>query len=246
MDRRHAITLIIISMTAIVIIVTGASYAYFSATFDVSKSSPINVLTPPTFPSFMATSSGSIDIDVEEYFMREYLADNETTDNSLIGNANLQIHLTSAKDNVISTCTYDIIFVWNDDSDFYESTPGALREFTISATSMTDAEAKKPLPNATGDKFEVTTSSVSETNIDRLNWQTKQVTEGKEPNAVTKTIRYAVIVDDAKISSAYYRNPTEVNWNFEIKFYNIKMNQDGLKDKKYAGVIKVDQDSIKC
>ena len=246
MDRRRIVTLILVSIVAMVVTITGASFAYFSSTFNVSDSTGVGAITEAASPSFMSTSSGSIDIDVQDYLMTEEIANNENTSDQLTDSANLSIFLTSAKNNVVSTCTYDIIFVWNDGADIYTRTPSALREFTISASAETNANDRKPADDAEGSKFEVTTKSLGEKNIDDLDWKNKTVVEKDAKGEVQRTMRYAVLIDDAKISSAYLRNATAVNWNFVIKFYNIRLNQETLKAKNYGGVIRVDPDSIKC
>ena len=247
MDRHRIVTLIIISIVTLIVTITGASFAYFSSVFNVKDSTKVGAKTEAASPSFISTSSGSIDINVEDYLMTEDIADDDNTSEALTDSANLSIFLTSAKNNVVSTCTYDIILVWNEDADEYTRTPGSLREFTISASAVSNAEEINPYKDAKDrDKFEVTKTGFGEKNIDNLEWKTKLIVEKYDKSEVQKTIKYAILVDDAKISSAYLRNATTVNWNFVIKFYNIKLNQETLKGKNYGGVIRVDQDSIKC
>ncbi len=247
MDRHRFVTIILVCMVTLIVTITGASFAYFSSTFNVSDSTDVGARTDAASPSFMSTSSGSINISVEDYLMTELFSDDNNTSDQLTGSANLSIYMTSAKNNVVSTCTYDIIFVWNDDADPYIKTPGALREFTISGSAETNADERKPSSDVEGsDKFEVTKTKFGEKNIDNLDWKTKMTVEKDDKSEAKRTIKYAVLVDDAKISSAYLRNATSVNWNFVIKFYNIKLNQDTLRGKNYGGVIRVDKDSIRC
>ncbi len=230
MDRRRTVTLLIISVITLIVTITGASYAYFAASNAVNRTVPIDAQTAPAAPSFMSTSSGSIDIDVEAYLMKQEEADDNETRNELTDTATLSVYLSSSNNKVVSTCTYDIIFVWDESADIYEKTFGANKEFTITASAKTNNGKN------------ATTSGIKETNIDELTWQTKTITE----NGQTKEIRYAVLVDDATISSAYLRKPTAVDWQFTVKFYNITKNQEQLKSKKYGGMIRVDSESIKC
>ncbi len=247
MDKKHTISLIVIGMLTLIITVVGASYAYFASSIDVNDSVPVGVQTDGSSASFMSTSSGGINIDAAAHLMQQSTADDNNTIEDLTDTATLSIYLNSSRDNTVSTCQYDIIFVWDEDADKYIRTPDAIKEFTItgSVASLENVhEFSLDDPNKA--RFRMYNPEFKEINIDDLDWQAKTITENTGDTSIRKEMTYAILVDDAIVSSLYLNKATIVNWQFDVRFYNVTKDQSGLKSKRYGGAIKVDPDSIKC
>lgn len=247
MEKNHTVTLIVIGMLTLIITVAGASYAYFASAIDIDDSIPVGVQTEGSSASFMSVSSGGINIGVDSHLMQQANSDDNNTVDELTDKATLSIYLNSAKDSTVSTCHYDIIFVWNKDAHKYSKTPNTTKEFTITGT-VTNVEniPEFSLDDPNKARFRIHNPEFEEINIDELDWQTKTITETVDDASVKKEITYAVLINDAIISSLYLNKATIVNWQFDVKFYNVTKDQSSLMEKKYGGEIRVDPDSIKC
>ncbi len=240
MGNRQTVTLIIISALTMLVTLIGASFAFFASYGKTNDTINLGAQSESGSPSFISMSSDSLDISVDAFLMQQAQVDNNNTVDELTDEASLSIYLNSPKNNEISTCSYDIILEMDENSDLYVKTEGADKEFTISgnATITNGKDAVKD-DDSRKSQYIIDVKNIPEINIDELDWQEKTIANDKK-------VRYAILVDDAKISSLYFNKPTTVEWNFEVKFYNITKMQDELRGQKYSGVIKVDEKSIKC
>lgn len=247
MDKKHTIILLVIGLLTLIATIMGATFAYFASTIETNNNTEVSAGTSAVSASFMATSTGGIDISVDAHKMSEASANDNETINELTDEATLSVILSSAQDDTVSTCTYDIVYNWGEDSDEYIKTANVNKEFTIrgyvSSISGTEEFAEGD-PNK--EKYIISNPEFAEINIDELTWVTKEVQKEVDGQMVTKNEKYAVLVKDAKISSFSKELYTRVNWNFEVKFYNVTRDQSDLKSKNFGGFISVDPDSIKC
>lgn len=244
MSKRSTISLILISLITTILAVTGSSYAYYASSIEAKASSKDIAITK--VPFFMSTSTGAININFEDYLVdSEEDLDGENAEeenklpNDLNDSTSLSVYLTSAQDNELNTCTYDIILISNQKVEDYNKTINLPKDFKISSKGEGSQNIER-------DKLKVTTDGFNEKSIDELTWKEKEITIMEDGQEIKKLVKYAVLIDDAKISSIYSDNPTIVNWDFNVRFYNIKDNLNNIKDTSYSAIIKVDDDSIKC
>lgn len=247
MDKKHTVILIFISLTTLIVMIIGASYAYFASSVQADDSVPVGAKTPAPTAAFLTTSSGEINIDVSNAKMQQTNANDNDAPEDLISRAQLSIYLSAAESQKVSTCSYDVIYEWNENSTEYIRTPNVKKEFTIKSKVLGVSNVPSlPINDPNYHLFKIENPPLAETNFDELNWQTKTVTEGIGEDATTKEIRYAKLIEGAKVSSLDKDKPTIVNLEFEVKFYNANRDQSVQKNKNFSGSIKVDNSSISC
>lgn len=247
MDKKHTIILIFISLTTLIVMLLGATYAYLASSVDNEDSTPIGATMPSPVVAFVTSGSGEINLDVAFNKMLQAVSNETSAPEELTDRAQLSVYFSAAEDQKLNTCSYNIIYEWNENSSDYIRTPNVAKEFTISSKVLSINNA----PTLSADDpnyhlFKIENSNLPETNFDELNWQTKTITVGAGDDAITKQVRYANLIEGAKISSLDKDIFTIVNYEFEVKFYNANHDQSEQKGKNFAGSIKVDSDSISC
>lgn len=114
-NKRRTIVLIIITLATLALVIGGATYAFFATERNIGGTITSNVATAGSMYSFSASSNDSIDINIDFNEMSEA---NVSTGVLKTDNATLNVSVASPEDNMLTYCTYDIIWVWDSEDKY--------------------------------------------------------------------------------------------------------------------------------
>ncbi|MDY4619252.1 MAG: hypothetical protein SO484_04540, partial [Bacilli bacterium] len=219
MDAKNKSNIKLLSIVAsvmLLIIVLGASFAYFGTYKENIDKYKINITIDEFAKATFVTKDANLNLSVSKKDMVAYEAGTKAAENS----ANLNVVLTSGNPNVKVTCTYDIYYEYDANSSIYGVSPtpvtgSSLKELTLKAVGSTG-----------------TNNYADEKNF---NYDTSW----------TQNPYKRLIVKGASITDAT-KNGTTDTWNFNMAFYNLDADQNKLAGKTFAGSFYVDKDSIQC
>ena len=219
MDAKNKSNIKLLSIVAsvmLLIIVVGASFAYFGTYKENIDKYKINITIDEFAKATFVTKDANLNLSVSKKDMVAYGAGTKAAENS----ANLNVVLTSGNPNVKVTCTYDIYYEYDNNSSIYGVSPipvtdSSLKELTLKAVGSTG-----------------TNNYADEKNF---NYDTSW----------TQNPYKRLIVKGASITDAT-KNGTTDTWNFNMAFYNLEADQNKLAGKTFAGSFYVDKDSIQC
>ena len=219
MDTKNKSNIKLLSIVAsvmLLIIVLGASFAYFGTYKENIDKYKINITIDEFAKATFVTKDANLNLSVSKKDMVAYEAGTKAAENS----ANLNVVLTSGNPNVKVTCTYDIYYEYDANSSIYGVSPtpvtgSSLKELTLKAVGSTG-----------------TNNYADEKNF---NYDTSW----------TQNPYKRLIVKGASITDAT-KNGTTDTWNFNMAFYNLDADQNKLAGKTFAGTFYVDKDSIQC
>ena len=219
MDAKNKSNIKLLSIVAsvmLLIIVVGASFAYFGTYKEDIDKYKINITIDEFAKATFVTKDANLNLSVSKKDMVAYEAGTKAVENS----ANLNVVLTSGNPNVKVTCTYDIYYEYDNNSSIYG----------VSPTPVTDSSLKELTLKAIGSSG--TNNYADEKNF---NYDTNWTTEPYK----------RLIVKGASITDATKDGTTDT-WNFNMAFYNLDADQNKLAGKTFAGTFYVDKDSIEC
>ena len=219
MDAKNKSNIKLLSIVAsvmLLIIVVGASFAYFGTYKENIDKYKINITIDQFAKATFVTKDANLNLVVSKKNMVAYETATKAAENS----ANLNVVLTSGNPNVKVTCTYDIYYEYDTNSSIYG----------VSPTPVTDSSLKELTLKAVGSTG--TNNYIDEKNF---NYDTSWTTNPYK----------RLIVKGASITDAT-KNGTTDTWNFNMAFYNLEADQNKLAGKTFAGTFYVDKDSIQC
>ena len=219
MDAKNKSNIKLLSIVAsvmLLIIVVGASFAYFGTYKENIDKYKINITIDQFAKATFVTKDANLNLSVSKKDMVAYETGTKAAENS----ANLNVVLTSGNPNVKVTCTYDIYYEYDTNSSIYG----------VSPTPVTDSSLKELTLKAVGSTG--TNNYVDEKNF---NYDTSW----------TQNPYKRLIVKGASITDAT-KNGTTDTWKFNMAFYNLDADQNKLAGKTFAGSFYVDKDSIQC
>ena len=219
MDTKNKSNIKLLSIVAsvmLLIIVVGASFAYFGTYKENIDKYKINITIDEFAKATFVTKDANLNLVVSKKDMVAYEAGTKATENS----ANLNVILTSGNPNVKVTCTYDIYYEYDANSSIYG----------VSPTPVTDSSLKELTLKAVG-----STGTNNYANEKNFNYDTSWTTNPYK----------RLIVKGASITDAT-KNGTTDTWKFNMAFYNLEADQNKLAGKTFAGTFYVDKDSIQC
>ena len=219
MDAKNKSNIKLLSIVAsvmLLIIVVGASFAYFGTYKENIDKYKINITIDEFAKATFVTKDANLNLSVSKKDMVAYEAGTKASENS----ANLNVVLTSGNPNVKVTCTYDIYYEYDTNSSIYG----------VSPTPVTDSSLKELTLKAVGSTGTNNYADEKNFNYD-TNW--------------TQNPYKRLIVKGASITDAT-KNGTTDTWNFNMAFYNLDADQNKLAGKTFAGSFYVDKDSIQC
>ncbi len=253
MEKRNTILLSIIAIATLLVAVVGATFAYFASNINTNSNVGVNVNTSKSTAAFVATAGKGINITVDSVEMQQNDAGdgsqqtaNGTYDSGLTDNSTLNVTLLASENDKETTCTYDVIFTWDDKSktnfaeeaenaeatgsehpsEYYIRTEGGVstgfKELTI------EGDISAGVGESSGDRTG-TYEEITETNIDEF-----KLKNGDSDKKVL------VLKEGQQITSVSTSNPTYHNYTFTVKFYNLNKDQTKLMGKTFAGTISVD------
>ena len=219
MDAKNKSNIKLLSIVAsvmLLIIVVGASFAYFGTYKEDIDKYKINITIDQFAKATFVTKDANLNLSVSKKDMVAYEAGTKAAENI----ANLNVVLTSGNPNVKVTCTYDIYYEYDNNSSIYG----------VSPTPVTDSSLKELTLKAVGSTG--TNNYAEEKNF---NYDTSW----------TQNPYKRLIVKGASITDAT-KNGTTDTWKFNMAFYNLDADQNKLAGKTFAGSFYVDKDSIQC
>ena len=219
MDAKNKSNIKLLSIVAsvmLLIIVVGASFAYFGTYKENIDKYKINITIDEFAKATFVTKDANLNLSVSKKDMVAYEAGTKASENS----ANLNVVLTSGNPNVKVTCTYDIYYEYDANSSIYG----------VSPTPVTDSSLKELTLKAVGSTGTNNYADENNFNYD-TNW--------------TQNPYKRLIVKGASITDAT-KNGTTDTWKFNMAFYNLDADQNKLAGKTFSGSFYVDKDSIQC
>ena len=219
MDAKNKSNIKLLSIVAsvmLLIIVVGASFAYFGTYKENIDKYKINITIDQFAKATFVTKDANLNLSVSKKDMVAYETGTKAAENS----ANLNVVLTSGNPNVKVTCTYDIYYEYDTNSSIYG----------VSPTPVTDSSLKELTLKAVGGSGTNNYADEKNFNYD-TNW--------------TQNPYKRLIVKGASITDAT-KNGTTDTWNFNMAFYNLDADQNKLAGKTFSGSFYVDKDSIQC
>ena len=219
MDTKNKSNIKLLSIVAsvmLLIIVVGASFAYFGTYKENIDKYKINITIDQFAKATFVTKDANLNLSVSKKDMVAYEAGTKAAENS----ANLNVVLTSGNPNVKVTCTYDIYYEYDTNSSIYG----------VSPTPVTDSSLKELTLKAVG-----STGTNNYADEKNFNYDTSW----------TQNPYKRLIVKGASITDAT-KNGTTDTWNFNMAFYNLDADQNKLAGKTFSGSFYVDKDSIQC
>ena len=219
MDAKNKSNIKLLSIVAsvmLLIIVVGASFAYFGTYKEDIDKYKINITIDQFAKATFVTKDANLNLVVSKKDLVAYEAGTKAAENS----ANLNVVLTSGNPNVKVTCTYDIYYEYDTNSSIYG----------VSPTPVTDSSLKELTLKAVG-----STGTNNYADEKNFNYDTSWTTNPYK----------RLIVKGASITDAT-KNGTTDTWNFNMAFYNLDADQNKLAGKTFTGSFYVDKDSIQC
>ena len=219
MDAKNKSNIKLLSIVAsvmLLIIVVGASFAYFGTYKENIDKYKINITIDQFAKATFVTKDANLNLSVSKKDMVAYETGTKAAENS----ANLNVVLTSGNPNVKVTCTYDIYYEYDTNSSIYG----------VSPTPVTDSSLKELTLKAVG-----STGTNNYADEKNFNYDTSW----------TQNPYKRLIVKGASITDAT-KNGTTDTWKFNMAFYNLDADQNKLAGKTFAGSFYVDKDSIQC
>ena len=220
MKNKKSNTILIIQGVLFIILIIGAAYAYLG-TFNINLNNNVAININSTSPgnsSFIANST-QLNLQVPDTSMAQYNANNTVAAKEDTGF--VDITLTGAE-GFLTTCSYDLVYEYNTNSDIYGKTvpvtTGATKEITIDVNGMNGNNHF-----ATETNFNFDTSK---------GWSNAFSTKGAKVTLVT----------GATLKSLGSEQSTR--WKVIGRYYNLDLNQYALSGKSFTGKIYVE--NVNC
>ena len=220
MKNKKSNTILIIQGVLFIILIIGATYAYLGI-FNINLNNNVAVNINSTSPgnlSFIANST-QLNLQVPDTSMTKYNANNTVAAKEDTGF--VDITLTGAE-GFLTTCSYDLVYEYNTNSDIYGKTvpvtTGATKEITIEVNGMNGNNHF-----ATETNFNFDTSK---------GWS----------NATSSTGAKVTLVTGATLKSLGIEQ--SVRWKVIGRYYNLDLNQYALSGKSFTAKIYVE--NVNC
>ena len=220
MKNKKSNTILIIQGVLFIILIIGAAYAYLG-TFNINLNNNVAVNINSTSPgnlSFIANST-QLNLQVPDTSMAQYNANNTVAAKEDTGF--VDITLTGAE-GFLTTCSYDLVYEYNTNSDIYGKTvpvtTGATKEITIEVNGMNGNNHF-----ATETNFNFDTSK---------GWSNATSSKGAKVTLVTGATLKSLGTEQS------------VRWKVIGRYYNLDLNQYALSGKSFTGKIYVE--NVNC
>ena len=220
MKNKKSNTILIIQGVLFIILIIGAAYAYLG-TFNINLNNNVAININSTSPgnlSFIANST-QLNLQVPDTSMAQYNANNTVAAKEDTGF--VDITLTGAE-GFLTTCSYDLVYEYNTNSDIYGKTvpvtTGATKEITIEVNGMNGNNQF-----ATETNFNFDTSK---------GWSNATSSKGAKVTLVTGATLKSLGIEQS------------VRWKVTGRYYNLDLNQYALSGKSFTGKIYVE--NVNC
>ena len=220
MKNKKSNTILIIQGVLFIILIIGAAYAYLGI-FNINLNNNVAVNINSTSPgnlSFIANST-QLNLQVPDISMTKYNANNTIAAKEDAGFVDITL---TGSEGFLTTCSYDLAYEYNTNSDIYGKTvpvtTGATKEITIEVNGMNGNNHF-----ATETNFNFDTSN---------GWS----------NATSSTGAKVTLVTGATLKSLGSEQSTR--WKVTGRYYNLDLNQYALSGKSFTGKIYVE--NVNC
>lgn len=244
-----------LAIAALLISVMSASFAYFAANVDINNKIKLDLNLSENKASFIATASGNIDLKVESYMMQQHDASNENTSNNteiannLVASANINVSLTASETGHLSSCSYDLVWVWETGSSDFTSGEG-------NGSKLSTAQGKVNNQEIYPSKYYIRTENGEgnyTTTFKEFTIEATQTHPGTEERPTTASLFEEKNIDqfkkvDSSDGKLYLKqgetisteNKTSVDYEFIIRFYNLPSDQSSLMGKNFKAHVAVE------
>ena len=220
MKNKKSNTILIIQGVLFIILIIGAAYAYLG-TFNINLNNNVAVNINSTSPgnlSFIANST-QLNLQVPDTSMAQYNANNSVAAKEDTGFVDITL---TGTEGFLTTCSYDLVYEYNTNSDIYGKTvpvtTGATKEITIEVNGMNGNNHF-----ATETNFNFDTSK---------GWSNATSTKGAKVTLVTGATLKSLGTEQS------------VRWKVTGRYYNLDLNQYALSGKSFTGKIYVE--NVNC
>ena len=220
MKNKKSNTILIIQGVLFIILIIGAAYAYLG-TFNINLNNNVAVNINSTSPgnlSFIANST-QLNLQVPDTSMTKYNANNNVAAKEDTGFVDITL---TGTEGFLTTCSYDLAYEYNTNSDIYGKTvpvtTGATKEITIEVNGMNGNNHF-----ATETNFNFDTSK---------GWSNATSTKGAKVTLVTGATLKSLGTEQS------------VRWKVIGRYYNLDLNQYALSGKSFTGKIYVE--NVNC
>ena len=220
MKNKKSNTILIIQGVLFIILIIGAAYAYLG-TFNINLNNNVAVNINSTSPgnlSFIANST-QLNLQVPDTSMAQYNANNTVAAKEDTGFVDITL---TGSEGFLTTCSYDLVYEYNTNSDIYGKTvpvtTGATKEITIEVNGMNGNNHF-----ATETNFNFDTSK---------GWSNATSTKGAKVTLVTGATLKSLGTEQS------------VRWKVIGRYYNLDLNQYALSGKSFTGKIYVE--NVNC
>ena len=220
MKNKKSNTILIIQGVLFIILIIGAAYAYLG-TFNINLNNNVAVNINSTSPgnlSFIASST-QLNLQVPDISMTKYNANNNVAAKEDTGFVDITL---TGTEGFLTTCSYDLVYEYNTNSDIYGKTvpvtTGATKEITIEVNGMNGNNHF-----ATETNFNFDTSK---------GWSNATSSKGAKVTLVTGATLKSLGTEQS------------VRWKVTGRYYNLDLNQYALSGKSFTGKIYVE--NVNC
>ena len=224
MEKKNTLLLTVIAVATLLVAVVGATFAYFgSFTTTVDNKAAVNVATGAAKTSSFVTKSASLKLNVAGSEMLKGNGDPTSVGTKTGDNATLTVELTADDPTTTTTCTYDVMYVYDAGSAIYGD----------STTPVTAGTENK--------EFTYTLVSDDAGLVVDPTYKAEQEKDFSVFSGATTAVRVATGTIAAKETT------TIQNLTATVKFYNFPaINQTALADKTFGGQFYVESTSVVC
>ena len=216
MKNKKSNTILIIQGVLFIILIIGAAYAYLG-TFNINLNNNVAVNINSTSPGNLSFIAGSTELNiiVPDESMTQYNANNTVAAAEDTGFVDITL---TGTEGFLTTCSYDLVYEYNTNSDIYGKTvpvtTGATKEITIEVNGMNGNNHF-----ATETNFNFDTSK---------GWSNATSTKGAKVTLVTGATLKSLGTEQS------------VRWKVIGRYYNLDLNQYALSGKSFTGKIYVE------
>ena len=228
MENKKKVKVIsFVSAMMLFVIVVAAAFAYFSnMSAGLANNVAVNVTALEGGDSVFSSNATQLSIDVPASSMDSSFANNETA--IAENTATLSVNLISGDDNQLVSCTYDIVYEYDYNSNVYGD------EATyVTKDGDTGANVTKEITMQVSGPSVGTNNYATETNF---NYDSSWIAKDTSNLIGAKK----VLVSNASISNMSSADQTTQNWTFTGKYYNLDIFQTQLSNEDFTGKIYVE------
>ena len=227
MENKKKVKVIsFVSAMMLFVIVVAAAFAYFSnMSAGLANNVAVNVTALEGGDSVFSSNATQLSINIPASSMDSSYANNETA--IAENTATLSVNLISGDDNQYVSCTYDIVYEYDYNSNVYGD------ETTyVTKDGDTGANVTKEITMQVSGPSTGTNNYNEEKNFNYdSSWTTK--------DTINLVGAKRVLVSNAVIKNMSSTEQTTQNWTFTGKYYNLDIFQTQLSNQAFTGKIYV-------